>query len=102
MQGQAEPLPVFATRAIPASHTCTIASAFNFRMTEMQAAIGLVQLKGLAYITERRRRIASYYDEVIPTGRRASADMFSIPVHRSLSDAEIETVGAEVRRLCEA
>jgi len=150
---------------------------FNFRMTEIQAAIGLVQLKGLACITERRRRIASYYDEVIPTGRfkrprtvpraghvyhqytlresasadtspaavrdrdelrrslseagiatgvyypvpihrqpayraydsarcpeaeRASADMFSIPVHHSLSDAEIETVGAEVRRLCEA
>jgi perosamine synthetase len=149
---------------------------FNFRMTEMQAAIGLVQLNRLAFITERRRRIASYYDEVIPPERfrrprtgpdaghvyhqytvrvsssaggsrggrdrdelrqslsqagigtgvyypvpihrqpayhmyeatrcpeaeRASADMFSIPVHHSLSDAEVETIGTEMRRLCDA
>lgn len=42
---------------------------YNFRMTELQAAIGLVQLGRLAAITERRRRIASYYDEAIPAGR---------------------------------
>lgn len=150
---------------------------FNFRMTEMQAAIGLVQLNRLASITERRRRIASYYDEVIPpeqfmrprtapdaghvyhqytlrvsssatgfagagldrdelreslsragigTGvyypvpihrqpayhmyeatrcpeaECASADMFSIPVHHALTDAEVETIGTEMRRLCDA
>ena len=42
---------------------------YNFRMTELQAAIGLVQVGRLAAITERRRRIASYYDEAIPAGR---------------------------------
>jgi perosamine synthetase len=44
---------------------------FNFRMTEMQAAIGLAQLGRLEAITERRRRIASYYDEMIPAERFA-------------------------------
>ncbi len=38
---------------------------WNFRMTELQAAIGRVQLRRLGEITERRQRIASYYDETI-------------------------------------
>jgi perosamine synthetase len=42
---------------------------YNLRMNELQAAIGLVQLGRLPAITERRRRIASYYDEAISTGR---------------------------------
>ena len=144
---------------------------YNFRMTEMQAAIGLVQLGRLSAITERRRRIASYYDEAIggdrftrpatvpdachvyhqytlrltavdggareerdriraslaqagvgtgvyypvpvhrqpayeryatsrcPNAERASDDMFSIPVHHTLSDAEVETVAHAVAAL---
>ena len=144
---------------------------YNFRMTELQAAIGLVQLGRLAAITERRRRIASYYDEAIPAGRferpitspdaghvyhqytlrvsgvnggarserdrvrellagsgvatgvyypvpvhrqpayrdhgatrcpnaeRACDDMFSIPIHHSLSDGEVEEVARAVARL---
>ncbi len=39
--------------------------AYNFRMTEMQAAIGLVQLQKLPALTRRRRENASYYDEAI-------------------------------------
>jgi len=35
---------------------------YNFRMTEIQAAIGLVQVGRLAEITERRRQVAAYYD----------------------------------------
>jgi len=35
---------------------------YNFRMTEIQAAIGLVQVGRLNEITERRRRLAAYYD----------------------------------------
>ncbi len=35
---------------------------YNFRMTEIQAAIGLVQVGRLAEITERRRQLAAYYD----------------------------------------
>lgn len=42
---------------------------YNFRMTELQAAIGLVQLGRLDEINGRRRRIAAYYDEAIPAGR---------------------------------
>jgi dTDP-4-amino-4,6-dideoxygalactose transaminase len=144
---------------------------YNFRMTELQAAIGLAQLSRLAAITERRRRVASYYDEAIgaeryvrpavhpdvrhvyhqytlrlaaanggasserdrirerlaqagvatgvyypvpvhrqpayahyaatrcPNAERASDDMYSIPVHHSLSDAEVETVAHAVAAL---
>lgn len=42
---------------------------YNFRMTELQAAIGLVQLGKLDAITRRRRSIASHYDAALPAGR---------------------------------
>jgi dTDP-4-amino-4,6-dideoxygalactose transaminase len=45
------------------------AIGYNFRMTEMQAAIGLVQLEKLEQITERRRSNASFYDSRITSGR---------------------------------
>ena len=41
------------------------AVGYNFRMTEMEAAIGLVQLRKLARITARRREIAAYYDRTV-------------------------------------
>jgi dTDP-4-amino-4,6-dideoxygalactose transaminase len=41
------------------------AIGYNYRMTEMQAAIGVVQLGRLEQITERRRSNASFYDEAI-------------------------------------
>ncbi|WP_375386215.1 DegT/DnrJ/EryC1/StrS family aminotransferase [uncultured Microbacterium sp.] len=49
---------------------------FNFRMTDLQAAVGLVQLGRLPQIVERRRQIAETYQraiEAIP-GLRAVAD----------------------------
>ena len=147
---------------------------YNFRMTELAAAIGLAQLEKLRAITERRRAIAAYYDETIsgdrfprprvaqgarhvfhqytvrlgaenghaddraaalardavrqalerggvgtgvyypvpvhkqpayqqfngtscPNAERASADMFSIPVHSSLTDVEVEYVAEQLR-----
>jgi perosamine synthetase len=45
------------------------AIGYNYRMTEMQAAIGLVQLERLEEITERRRSNACYYDNHIASGR---------------------------------
>jgi len=36
---------------------------FNYRMTEMQAALGIVQLKRLEWILERKNEIAKVYDE---------------------------------------
>jgi dTDP-4-amino-4,6-dideoxygalactose transaminase len=41
------------------------AVGYNYRLTEIQAAIGLVQLERLEAITERRRCNAGYYDEHI-------------------------------------
>jgi perosamine synthetase len=35
---------------------------YNYRMTEMQAAFGLVQLKKLEYILDRKTEIARFYD----------------------------------------
>ncbi len=37
---------------------------FNYRMTEMQAALGIVQLKRLEWILERKNEIAKVYDEL--------------------------------------
>ncbi|HLQ16691.1 MAG TPA: DegT/DnrJ/EryC1/StrS aminotransferase family protein [Candidatus Eisenbacteria bacterium] len=41
------------------------AAGYNFRMTEIQAAIGMVQLGKLASITERRRENAAFYDRSV-------------------------------------
>jgi len=38
---------------------------FNFRMSELNAALGVVQLRRLERILEARRRIAEYYDREI-------------------------------------
>ncbi len=43
---------------------------FNFRMTEIQAAIGLVQLRRLKDLTCRRIANAEYYDEAIDRFQR--------------------------------
>lgn len=39
------------------------ALGYNYRMTDIQASIGIEQLKKLPYIIEERRRIASVYQE---------------------------------------
>ena len=144
------------------------AVAFNHRMTEMQAAIGAVQLARLPALTRRRRETASLYDELVavngftrpavrreathvyhqytlrvrdgarhsrdevrerlrsagvatgvyypvpvhrqpayrefaqvqcPVAERAASDMFSIPVHPGLTDAERERVIEALNRI---
>jgi dTDP-4-amino-4,6-dideoxygalactose transaminase len=49
---------------------------FNFRMTDLQAAVGLVQLRKLPAIVARRRELAARYQEAIAAipGLRAVAD----------------------------
>jgi dTDP-4-amino-4,6-dideoxygalactose transaminase len=49
---------------------------FNYRMTDLQAAVGLVQLSRLDEVVARRREIASVYAEAISQirGLRAVAD----------------------------
>ena len=48
---------------------------FNFRMTDIQAAIGLVQLERLPKILERRRLQAMHYQEFF-----VSSDIFQAPI----------------------
>ena len=38
---------------------------FNFRMTDMQAAMGLVQLEALEHVLDARRRLAERYNEAL-------------------------------------
>jgi dTDP-4-amino-4,6-dideoxygalactose transaminase len=39
---------------------------FNFRMTDMQAAVGLVQLRKLTEVINRRRELAERYHKLLP------------------------------------
>ena len=50
-------------------------TAFNYRMTDIQAAMGLVQLRKLPGIVARRREIAARYRELLaPMGLRTVRD----------------------------
>ena len=40
-------------------------AGFNYRMTDIQGAIGLAQVKKLDFIIEEKRRMASFYDGLI-------------------------------------
>jgi len=42
-----------------------VIAGFNFRMTDIQAAIGLVQMTRLKDLVERRRRIGQWYDAAL-------------------------------------
>ena len=50
-------------------------TAFNYRMTDIQAAVGLVQLRKLDAIVAQRRELAARYHELLaPLGVRAVTD----------------------------
>ncbi|WP_245614513.1 DegT/DnrJ/EryC1/StrS family aminotransferase [Actinokineospora inagensis] len=52
-----------------------VETAFNYRMTDIQAAMGLVQLGRLDGIIEQRRALAARYHELLaPLGLRAVTD----------------------------
>jgi perosamine synthetase len=83
---------------------------YNFRMTDLQAAIGLVQLDKLERNTERRRAIAAHYDaaiddlpiqtQLIPAGRTHVFHQYVVDVgaerDRILAGLRERGVGAEV------
>jgi perosamine synthetase len=50
-------------------------TAFNYRMTDIQAAVGLVQLRRLRGIVEQRRKLASRYQELLaPLALKTAGD----------------------------
>ena len=44
------------------------AIGYNYRMTEMQAAIGRVQLEKLEWFLNKRRLVFAWYDQMLPEG----------------------------------
>ncbi|WP_317984441.1 DegT/DnrJ/EryC1/StrS family aminotransferase [Bacillus cabrialesii] len=55
---------------------------FKYNMTDIQAALGLVQLKRAAEIQEKRTRIANYYaSELTNQSKRAELPLTDIPSH---------------------
>jgi dTDP-4-amino-4,6-dideoxygalactose transaminase len=55
--------------------------AYNFRLTEMQAAIGLCQLERLPAITQARRENAAFYDVAIDAERFPRPKILAGHVH---------------------
>ncbi|WP_309441085.1 DegT/DnrJ/EryC1/StrS family aminotransferase [Bacillus tequilensis] len=55
---------------------------FKYNMTDIQAALGLIQLKRAAEIQEKRTKIANYYaSELINQSERAALPLTDIPSH---------------------
>ncbi|UYO31421.1 DegT/DnrJ/EryC1/StrS family aminotransferase [Bacillus halotolerans] len=55
---------------------------FKYNMTDIQAALGLIQLKRAAEIQEKRTRIANYYaSELTNQSERAELPLIDIPSH---------------------
>jgi dTDP-4-amino-4,6-dideoxygalactose transaminase len=53
--------PADRNGSLPAPPEVCLEIGFNYRMTDLQAAVGVVQLRRLAEIVERRREIAAAY-----------------------------------------
>ncbi len=50
---------------------------FNFRLTDIQASLGISQLRKLSHFVEERRQVASYYGE-----RLKNNPLFELPVEK--------------------
>ena len=71
---------------------------FNYRLTDIQAALGLSQLKKLDRFTARRREIASYYDERF--GNLSNIRLMqSAPEHRARSAHHLYIVHVDFKTL---
>jgi dTDP-4-amino-4,6-dideoxygalactose transaminase len=60
-EGYAEKLRILRNQGMDAPYH-HVMLGYNYRMTEMQAAFGLVQLEKLEYILERKNEIARFYE----------------------------------------
>lgn len=63
-----------------------IENGFNYRMTEIQAALGLAQLKRIDAIVDERRRVADLYLE-----RLAPLSFLSIPLSAEVRDCSFQS-----------
>jgi dTDP-4-amino-4,6-dideoxygalactose transaminase len=57
-----------------------VALGFNYRMTDMQAAIGVEQMKKLPYIVEEKRRLAFRYNEMLSDLAREEYLTLPLPI----------------------
>lgn len=63
-----------------------VENGFNYRMTEIQAALGLAQLKRIDAIVDERRRIAHLYLE-----RLAASNFLSVPLNASTQECSFQS-----------
>lgn len=67
---------------------------YNYRMTDLQAALGLSQLKRLPSMISRRRKIASYYDDRLSAIEQISISQSS-PAQRARSGLHLYQIAAD-------
>ncbi len=80
---------------------------FNYRMTEIQAALGLSQLQRLAELQQRRQALAARYDDlladlplVLParvSGRDSAWHLYVVEIDEARSDAQRRAVFERMR-----
>lgn len=63
-----------------------VSNGFNYRMSEIQAALGLAQLRRIDQIVAERRRIAAFYLECF-----ANVDFLSVPHTSSVDECSFQS-----------
>lgn len=63
---------------------------YNYRMTDMQAALGIMQMKRLRFILDRRHKLATKYDEELSTISGLKVPFFSADLSANYQSYWIE------------
>ena len=70
--------------------------AYNYRMTDVQAAIGRPQIARLDSIVAERRRLAARYREAL-----AASSVFEVPTERSTAHSNWQSYPLRIKQSCE-